>query len=299
MMGIMVGIGMVVDNTIVVVENIYRRHTDGLPPRRAAISGASEVSLAIIMATLTTVVVFLPLMIMSSDVDLSFFLSRIGVPVMVALLGSLFVALIFIPLATVKFGGRHIKSDPQSIKKMRTRYRSELVWTLHHRRDAFVVTIALMITVFFPYSEVRHTDSLRGTSSDLRFNVYTPGFFTMEDTNFLADEFEAFLDTRRKEYGIETIRVNYWKTRLSIHVFLEDEPNTEWWYVAYHNFRRSIGYPIDNKMSRQAIIERHARTHAALCWGAHFYGFRSRSQRSQCLSLSLRRRCRNPGFTHQ
>ena len=255
MMGLMVGIGMVVDNAIVVVENIYRRRTEGLPPRRAAISGASEVSLAITLATLTTVVVFLPLMVMSGDVDLSFFLARIGVPVIVALLGSLFVALIFIPLAAVKLGGKEVKPDPKSIQSIRNVYRRALSWTLRHRRDALLLALALLATVLYPINEVRHTDAMRGSLGDLRFNVYTPKFFTMEDTNFLADEFESFLETRRKDYGIETVRVNYWKTRLSIHVFLKDDPNTEWWYIAYRNFRRAIGYPINNKMDRRAVIE--------------------------------------------
>ena len=64
MMGLMVGVGMVVDNAIVILENIYRMREKGEAPRQASIRGASEVALAITMATLTTVVVFLPLMLM-------------------------------------------------------------------------------------------------------------------------------------------------------------------------------------------------------------------------------------------
>ena len=64
MMGLMLGVGMVVDNAIVIVENIYRLRGEGEEPHRASILGASEVGLAITMATLTTVVVFLPLMLM-------------------------------------------------------------------------------------------------------------------------------------------------------------------------------------------------------------------------------------------
>ena len=60
MMGLMVGVGMVVDNAIVILENIYRMRGKGLPTKEAAIAGAGEVGLAITMATLTTVVVFLP-----------------------------------------------------------------------------------------------------------------------------------------------------------------------------------------------------------------------------------------------
>ena len=58
MMGLMLSLGLVVDNAIVVVENIYRKRSAGLSRRDASILGAGEVGLAITMATLTTVVVF-------------------------------------------------------------------------------------------------------------------------------------------------------------------------------------------------------------------------------------------------
>ena len=80
MMGLMVGVGMVVDNAIVIVENIYRLRAEGEDPRGASIHGASEVGLAITMATLTTVVVFLPMMLMNDSFDMKFLLSKIGMP---------------------------------------------------------------------------------------------------------------------------------------------------------------------------------------------------------------------------
>ena len=125
MMGLMVGVGLVVDNAIVILENIYRFRARGAKPREASILGASEVGLAITMATLTTVVVFLPLMVMSGG-NATFFMTRIGVPVVVALLGSLFVAMIFIPLAAERFGGSRLKTDPKSILWTRNVYRRAL-----------------------------------------------------------------------------------------------------------------------------------------------------------------------------
>lgn len=254
MMGLMVGIGMVVDNAIVVVENIYRCRGEGQPARQAAIHGASEVSLAITMATLTTVVVFLPLMVMNGDVDLSFFLLRIGVPVIIALVGSLFVALIFIPLAAAKLGGKDIKPDPQYIQRIRNRYKKMLNWTLNHRWDTLLVVLVLFATIYIPFHQVRYTDAMRGNLNDFRFSVYTPDFFSWDETTHLAKEFEEFLEANREKYDIRTVRLNYWKTGLRLQVFLHDEPNTEWWYVVYRNVRKSIGYPIDNRMDRAEVI---------------------------------------------
>ena len=87
MMGLMVGVGLVVDNAIVILENIYRRRGNGDAPKDAAIWGASEVGLAITMATLTTVVVFLPMMLFSGNMFMNFYMTRMGVPVCIALVG--------------------------------------------------------------------------------------------------------------------------------------------------------------------------------------------------------------------
>ena len=83
MMGLMLSLGLVVDNAIVIVENIFRLRQSGVDPRRASIEGAGEVGLPVTMATLTTVVVFLPLVLMGSDDNMAFWMLRIGVPVMV------------------------------------------------------------------------------------------------------------------------------------------------------------------------------------------------------------------------
>ena len=76
-MGLMLAVGMVVDNAIVVVETIYRRRSEGAGVREAAISGSAEVNLAIVLSTATTMVVFLPLILMSGEAEISFY-RRLG-----------------------------------------------------------------------------------------------------------------------------------------------------------------------------------------------------------------------------
>lgn len=98
LLGLMISVGLLVDNSVVVAENIHRLHRAGLPRREAAIRGAAEIALAITMATLTTVVVFLPVSLVEGQAQ--FFLLRLSLPISVALLGSLGVAGVFVPLAT-------------------------------------------------------------------------------------------------------------------------------------------------------------------------------------------------------
>jgi len=97
LLGLMICVGLLVDNSVVVAENIYRLHKDGASRRDACVRGAGEIALAITMATLTTVIVFLPVSLVEGEGQ--FFLLRLAIPVSVSLLASLFVALVFIPLS--------------------------------------------------------------------------------------------------------------------------------------------------------------------------------------------------------
>jgi len=97
LLGLMISVGLLVDNSVVVAENIFRLHQDGVPRREACVRGAGEMALAITMATLTTVAVFVPVSLVGGGGQ--FFLQRLSIPISVSLLASLLVALVIIPLA--------------------------------------------------------------------------------------------------------------------------------------------------------------------------------------------------------
>ena len=97
LLGLMISVGLLVDNSVVVAENIFRLHQDGVPRREACVRGAGEMALAITMATLTTVAVFVPVSLVQGGGQ--FFLQRLAIPISVSLLASLLVALVIIPLA--------------------------------------------------------------------------------------------------------------------------------------------------------------------------------------------------------
>ncbi len=97
LLGLMISVGLLVDNSVVVAENVFRLHREGVGRREACIRGAGEMALAITMATLTTVAVFLPVSLVEGGGQ--FFLQRLAIPISVSLLASLVVALVVIPLA--------------------------------------------------------------------------------------------------------------------------------------------------------------------------------------------------------
>lgn len=101
--GLALGIGLLVDNSIVVLESIYRKREDGLPPKEAAIEGTREVSSAIIASTLTTLIVFLPLLFIMGMTGI--LLNQLAWVVSFSLLCSLLASLTLTPMLSAYWIG--------------------------------------------------------------------------------------------------------------------------------------------------------------------------------------------------
>ena len=156
-MGLMIAVGMVVDNAIVVVEAIYARRIQGQDTRSAAIEGASEVALAISLSTLTTLAVFLPVILMNQNTDYAFYLGEIGFPISWALGASLLAALAFTPLTTTVLRARKGKKLEEAswMLWVKKQYRSSLGWVLRRRMDAMMGILLISICTYaFPFKTI-------------------------------------------------------------------------------------------------------------------------------------------------
>ncbi|MEA4884054.1 MAG: efflux RND transporter permease subunit [Clostridia bacterium] len=135
--GLALGVGMLVDNSIVVLESIFRRQELGDPPMTAAVNGAKEVGMAIAASTMTTVAVFLPIAFLGSLAGEVF--KDLAITVTFSLLASLVVAVTVVPLAAGLFVGiskDRITSMQGDVEKRRTLlgvYDKALSWSLAHR----------------------------------------------------------------------------------------------------------------------------------------------------------------------
>ncbi|MBP7051777.1 MAG: efflux RND transporter permease subunit [Phycisphaerae bacterium] len=138
--GLALGIGMLVDNAIVVLENIYRLHERGEPIEGAAVNGANEVTAAVIASTLTTVVVFLPLVFMRGMSGVMF--KQLSIVVTFSLLCSLAVALTLIPMLCAKI----LSTGPWAATTRRT---------LNHR--LYEATGRLLTRLEIDYKGLLHT----------------------------------------------------------------------------------------------------------------------------------------------
>ena len=141
--GLALGVGMLVDNSIVVIENIYRLRNEGLSVKNAAIKGAAQMAGAITASTLTTVCVFLPIVFMEGVTKQIF--KDMGLTIAYSLFASLIVAITFVPMMASKTFGKISEKENKSINKISNAYASILPSVLNHKVLVLVVTMVLFV----------------------------------------------------------------------------------------------------------------------------------------------------------
>ncbi len=153
LLGLIVGIGMLVDNAVVVMENIYRHQQRGLSRTEAALVGSREVSTAVIAATLTSVIVFLP-MIFNKPSEMNIYLRELAITVCLTLLASLFVSQTLIPLATSTLIRSRSRGRARLMLWLEDRYQMLLGFFLRHRWLTPLIGIAVIASTWFPFSKI-------------------------------------------------------------------------------------------------------------------------------------------------
>lgn len=210
MMGLMLSVGMTVDNSIVVVESIYRRRELGDSPYEAALHGTAEVALAILAATMTTVVVFLPLILMSDDARFSFMMGRLGLPVCWALLCSLMVALVFVPLGTVHLASAPPATSSRLLDWITAKYVATLRFTLTNRATAFVVLLFTLMSISFPMNNMKRADEVEGGIIDFVIGIEFPADFTFKEVDEALGKYEQMVLGKQEEWRIRAVRARRW-----------------------------------------------------------------------------------------
>ncbi|HEY1107780.1 MAG TPA: efflux RND transporter permease subunit, partial [Opitutaceae bacterium] len=267
LMGLLLSVGMVVDNAIVIVENIYRHRQEGREATAASIGGAGEVGLAVIMSTFTSIVVFLPLILMGNAQEFSFWMFRIGIPVIVSLVASLFIALVFVPLAAQRFsrGRQHAELGP--VVWLRERYVAALRWVLGHRVEVLlIVALALATLPYAMEATPRSSNSLGGggsggSSMTVFFDLPTGG--TLEQADVFFAKFESFMRQHMERYNVERVETRYRYDQGRVQLRFKPAGSLEWYASVWEMIRQSdtgkyigaaLGFPAPAlPMDRHAI----------------------------------------------
>ena len=239
---LVISMGMLVDNTIVVIENIHRRRMHGGDRVVNAQRGAAEVSMAISASTLTTVVVFIPVFYLESG-ELSTIMREFAGPITTSLTASLVIALTIIPLAE-SYSGRAKRARPsapsrQRRKRFRLRlphfgvmdalwkiYDAAMALALRHRLAVIALTLALVLASYYvPYRRTgfQGLPKLDMRQFSVRLNVDQN--YGQDNVRETVDMLVSRIEAYREELGITNIYVNSggWGGVITVYLVKEDD----------------------------------------------------------------------------
>ncbi len=220
LMSLAIAIGMVVDNAIVVLENIFRHREGGERPEKAAIDGSQEVGRAVSASTATTVAIFVPLIFIGGLVGLLF--KQLAFVVIVVLGASLFTALTLTPLLSSRIytdsssrgnpGRRHRRlysAIERWFNNVTAGYRSLLDWSLNHRRRVLIGA-----GLIFGFSMVPLFGGIVGTEfvpemdqGEVRGTVVLPVGTSVDVTDSLMRQVEEIVEDHVPERKVSGVRL--------------------------------------------------------------------------------------------
>lgn len=199
--GLAVAVGMLVDNSIVVIENIFRMRRLGVPPKKAAIAGAKEVAAAITASTLTTVSVFAPIVFVEGITRQLF--SDMALTVTYSLGASLIIALTLVPAMSSMMFVKEPKPEGAGFARFKNGYRRLLNWNLNHKALILILAVALLggsvyasLSKGFIFIPDMATPQLSGSM------VMNDEEATLEETKEMADR---VIDIIKDTEGVDTV----------------------------------------------------------------------------------------------
>ncbi len=210
-----IGIGMVVDNSIVILENVSRHREEGESRKEGAVYGTNEVAMAVTASTLTTVAIFLPLIFVKGIIKILF--AQFAVVLCIVILASLFSALTLTPMLssrvlpktwrreqTTSVLGRLYRKSENFFDGLVVLYGSVLAWALGHRKTVILMAVALFVlslflvpfigTEFFPEQDQGYLTGM----------VYLPVGTRVEETDRVMRQIERIVREEVYDHEIES-----------------------------------------------------------------------------------------------
>ncbi|MGD9346368.1 MAG: efflux RND transporter permease subunit, partial [Candidatus Aminicenantes bacterium] len=210
--GLMMAVGMLVDNSVVVLENIFRlRQEKKYEPLKAATQGATEVALAVTASTLTTLVVFISLGFMSQS-GFGRFMQDFALTISLALVASLLVALSFIPLASSRLLAGKAKEKAKWLIKLTAIYERIISFTIKNWKSKLLVVGAAIGIFFVSFHMLGNIEREYMASSDERevdISVYMPRSFTIDQMKSLFNTYEKLLLSQKEELSIKYLTTDF------------------------------------------------------------------------------------------
>lgn len=216
MTGLILGVGMVVDASVVVLENIYSYRMRGTSARVSAEIGTQEVMSSVVSGNLTTICVFIPFFVYKSQLDmLGELFTTLMVVIIIALLSSLFVAMFLVPVLAGKFlpvdnrnetpiKNSFLKKCDSAIEGaidfIRDRYRAALRVALHHRFATVLISFTVLASSLLLFSHLRVSFMSNFNDTEVGLNVELPLGTKLSETKSVLEQFYDIVKDEVKGY---------------------------------------------------------------------------------------------------
>ncbi len=184
--GLAVSVGMLVDNSVVVIENIYRLRAKGATIIQAAVSGAGQVLGAVTASTLTTVCVFAPIVFVEGLTRQLF--TDLALTITYSLLASLLVSLTLVPAMASGMLRRDFVPKPGLLDKIYPAYRKAIAWSLDHKAGVLLLSLTLLVTTAWGAVSRGFTFMPEIDMNNLSVTVTMPEGTTRDEAVALADQ---------------------------------------------------------------------------------------------------------------
>ncbi|TQV82925.1 efflux RND transporter permease subunit [Aliikangiella coralliicola] len=215
LLGLIVGLGMLVDNAVVVMENIDRYQKKGYDGRVAAILGSKEVSIAVMTATLTSLIVFLP-MIFSKPTNMNIVLQELGLTICITLIASLVISQTLIPLASTRLLKKKKTVTKTPIMDWLQKVYSRILgFTLKHRWMAVVSGFGVLLATIYPVKNINFNFDAAPTEMfvGIRIDISEP--MSLQAKEALVTRVEKSLAPYKEQLNIKSI-YSWWSEQNSI-----------------------------------------------------------------------------------
>lgn len=217
MMGLMLAVGMLVDNAVVVTESITQEKQNIADPIAATKAGVAKVSLAVIAGTVTTAIVFLP-NIVGAKVNVTVFLEHVAIAICISLFASLLISQTLIPLlstkiktASAKHSDATVKPDSkgQPLGRFARFYSRVLHWSLANQGKTCLIAIAILISTSIPMGTVTNDADGNNDQNRIWMNYDIQGSYSLAEVEKTVAKMEKFLYDNQEKFYIKQIYSYY------------------------------------------------------------------------------------------
>jgi HAE1 family hydrophobic/amphiphilic exporter-1 len=202
--GLMLAVGMLIDNAVVVVENIFRHREMGTESEDAAVEGASEVGLAIFSGTLTTIIVFTPLFFLPAT-QMGTQFRAFGTSISFTMLASLGVAFTLVPLLAVRLLRGKMPEPGRVMQGLNRTYGRLLDRALDHRGATALLSAVMFAAGGWLLLELPRELMPEQDNRFIRMGISTPRGISVDERSEIFREAEAILLARKDEFEITNV----------------------------------------------------------------------------------------------